>query len=157
MYVGVSLFMRVWFQYPNSLGLWIRPQLHNNDNFVKTGLTALLSLFFACCFDKVRACTLCVCVCVWLCVCVCVCVCVWVCVWVSECVYVCVCVHACLREYVRVCVWECVCVCVCECVCVSTCVCAGLGCARVRRGLFWLCLGSLLCNGFCAPVWRNNK
>ena len=54
------------------------------------------------------------------------------------CVFVCVCVHVC----VCTCVHVCVCVCVCEHACAS---------------LFRPCgFGSLLCNGLCAPVWRND-
>ena len=29
-------------------------------------------------------------------------------------------------------------------------------CVRARASLIWLRFGSLLCNGLCAPVWRNS-
>ena len=28
-------------------------------------------------------------------------------------------------------------------------------CVHTQGSLFWLCCSSLLCNGLCAPVWRN--
>ena len=57
----------------------------------------------------------------------------------SLCVHMraCVCVCACAR----MCMYVCLCVCVCMCVCV---------CARVCDDR------SLLCNGLCAPIWRNS-
>ena len=56
--------------------------------------------------------------------------------WLTRYVCVCVCV-----VYVRVHV----CACMCACMCAHV---------PARRSLFWLCF--VLCNGLCAPVWRNN-
>ena len=47
--------------------------------------------------------------------------------------------------------WLCVCVCACECVCVCVCV-----CTCTLRSLFWLCSGSLLCNGLWTPICKNS-
>ena len=79
--------------------------------------------------------------------CVCVCereresVCVCVCERETVCVSVTVCVCVCVS--VTLCVCETVCVTVCVCVCMLTDIC------------LWFC--SLLCNGLCAPVWRNSN
>ena len=65
------------------------------------------------------------------------------------CVHSCNCMHVCvLRAYVHACVHEhtCVCVCACVCVCVYTCSRLCFDCVSVL----------LLCNGLCAPIWRNS-
>ena len=48
-----------------------------------------------------------------------------------------------LSYWLSVCVYVCVCVCVCV-------------RARACSWLFWLGFSALLCNGLCAPIWRNN-
>ena len=66
-----------------------------------------------------------------------VCVCVCVCVCMRECMHAFVCTHVCL----------CACVCACIHACVHSCLCVYA---------FWLCFCFLLCNGLCAPVWKQH-
>ena len=59
----------------------------------------------------------------------------------------CLCVCACMHAFV--CTHVCLCACVCACIhaCVHSCLCVYA---------FWLCFCFLLCNGLCAPVWKQH-
>ena len=70
---------------------------------------------------------------------------------VCVCVCVCVCVRACVRVCMRACIHAFVCMHVCLCACIHACV---HSCLCVYA--FWLCFCFLLCNGLCAPVWKQH-
>ena len=54
--------------------------------------------------------------------------------------------HMLIEGFVRLCVW------VCACICPHVCACVHMH----SQNLSWLCIAPLLCNGLCAPIWRNS-